>query len=429
VKVWHFSTSDIRGGAARAAYRLHDAMRAEGIESRMYVRDMQSDDLDVRPISYKSLRKLSFKEYFRRMSLIFMYGARKRQKGPKTTFNRNMAPEIDLDSFPDASDESPDALILHWISGCLNVNGITSLAERYGCPVLWIATDEEPFTGGCHYTLGCTRYKEMCGSCPQLSSDREYDLSRFTWSEKQTLSRVKKFALIGSTDCLYESIRLSSLFRHSKLAKIPAPLSGGSYRALDRDTARKVLQIPEDKTVIMAGAMSFHMPRKGMDLLKKAFSIVKEKRRAGGKGIEDILLLFVGRINRSWLDDLAMEYKEMGVIQSDTELSLSYQASDLFVCPSLEDVGPMMISQSMLCGTPVVSFRIGIAPELIINDETGYIVDNKNPEDLAEAIIKMIESPSLSLMGDKAEKQASRHHDTGRIINEFKTLIEEISRG
>jgi glycosyltransferase involved in cell wall biosynthesis len=45
-----------------------------------------------------------------------------------------------------------------------------------------------------------------------------------------------------------------------------------------------------------------------------------------------------------------------------------------------------MINESIMCGTPVVSFRMGVAEDLIINGETGYIVKLKNIRDLANGI-------------------------------------------
>ena len=41
-----------------------------------------------------------------------------------------------------------------------------------------------PFTGGCHYTLGCNKFISKCGRCPQLSSNLNYDLSTFIQNRK-----------------------------------------------------------------------------------------------------------------------------------------------------------------------------------------------------------------------------------------------------
>ena len=47
MKVLHLSYSDINGGAARATYRIHHALRKEGIDSRMWVNKLSSEDWTV----------------------------------------------------------------------------------------------------------------------------------------------------------------------------------------------------------------------------------------------------------------------------------------------------------------------------------------------------------------------------------------------
>src|SRR5919197_4838991 len=60
VRVLHVNENDARGGAARAAYRLHRALRSTGVESRMLVARKLSDDTDVRPLARPTLdRRLS----------------------------------------------------------------------------------------------------------------------------------------------------------------------------------------------------------------------------------------------------------------------------------------------------------------------------------------------------------------------------------
>ena len=58
---------------------------------------------------------------------------------------------------------------------------------------------------------------------------------------------------------------------------------------------------------------------------------------------------------------------------SGGQLSQAYSAADVFVSLSREDVGPMTIVESLLCGTPVVAFQVGLAPEVIEQYATGII--------------------------------------------------------
>ena len=83
-------------------------------------------------------------------------------------------------------------------------------------------------------------------------------------------------------------------------------------------------------------------------------------------------------------------YKNIGYLKTEEELASVYKASDIFVCPSIEDAGPMMINESITCGTPVVSFNMGIAKDLVINDFTGYRAKLGDSRDLANGIFRLL---------------------------------------
>ena len=83
----------------------------------------------------------------------------------------------------------------------------------------------------------------------------------------------------------------------------------------------------------------------------------------------------------------------LGYLQGDALLASAYVASDLFVCPSVEESGPMMINESIMCGTPVVSFDMGVAPDLVHSGKTGYRAELKSSADLARGIRQVLDLP------------------------------------
>ncbi|MDQ1327252.1 MAG: hypothetical protein QG641_532, partial [Candidatus Poribacteria bacterium] len=96
------------------------------------------------------------------------------------------------------------------------------------------------------------------------------------------------------------------------------------------------------------------------------------------------------------------ESKYSGMLRDDNALAAAYQAADLFVCPSIEDAGPMMINEAVMCGTPVVSFDVGVAFDLVHNGITGYRAENKNSVDLAKGM-----SLILNMSKDERQKVSS----------------------
>ena len=61
MNILHLSTSDIGGGAARAAYRLHSGLGLLGHESRMLVLKKQGDDKSVTKLNWSDDYILRFK--------------------------------------------------------------------------------------------------------------------------------------------------------------------------------------------------------------------------------------------------------------------------------------------------------------------------------------------------------------------------------
>ena len=73
-------------------------------------------------------------------------------------------------------------------------------------------------------------------------------------------------------------------------------------------------------------------------------------------------------------------------MKDDRIVALVYKAADVFACPSIDDFGPMMINESVICGTPVVAFRSGVAPDLIRSDSLGYLANKFDSDDFSKGL-------------------------------------------
>jgi glycosyltransferase involved in cell wall biosynthesis len=161
------------------------------------------------------------------------------------------------------------------------------------------------------------------------------------------------------------------------------------FKPSDKQLVRTTLGIPSDKKVIFFGATSYEQKRKGLSYLLKAFQHLK-KLLCSSNRQNDLLLVIAGNHNKGLFEQLPFEYKYIGMLNSDKELASAYQASDIFVCSSVEDSGPLMINESIMCGTPVVSFEMGGALDLVHTHKTGYRAMLKDSEDLARGIYRLL---------------------------------------
>jgi glycosyltransferase involved in cell wall biosynthesis len=80
---------------------------------------------------------------------------------------------------------------------------------------------------------------------------------------------------------------------------------------------------------------------------------------------------------------------------SDRELAQYYDSCDLFVMPSSKEGFGLVYVEAMAFGKVVVATREGATPEIVINGETGMLVDPNHPEELEKSIIHLLQNDSV----------------------------------
>jgi glycosyltransferase involved in cell wall biosynthesis len=71
--------------------------------------------------------------------------------------------------------------------------------------------------------------------------------------------------------------------------------------------------------------------------------------------------------------------------------AIAFSATDLFIFPTRADNLPLVLQESMACGTPIVSFNIGGVPDLVRPGETGYLAAPEDTADFRHGIIALLE--------------------------------------
>ncbi len=337
------------------------------------------------------------------------------------TFNFNRQSGVRLQSTLELLNFQPDVICLHWTSGLLTTADIRRVHEHYRCPIFHIVLDQEPVTGGCHYSFGCQGYMQKCGRCPLLPRSSDRDASRRGWERKRRHLADLPITLVAPTSWAEDRVRDSSLFKTFSVARIPLPIDVGVFRSGDSTVARNKLGLPLDRPIVFFGSSYLHEPRKGMAYLREALGILAQTNGRDSKqspaGAAPLLLV-AGHNPHEVVRDLPFEHRWLGHLDDERELAAAYQAADVFVCPSVEDAGPMMIPEAMLCGTPVVAFNTGGAPDLIEHGRTGVLADLKRADALAAGIASMlrkIRTPDCATVRQQvADKALSLHEPNSR---------------
>ena len=118
------------------------------------------------------------------------------------------------------------------------------------------------------------------------------------------------------------------------------------------------------------------------------------------------------------------EYYRMLRKQRKNIYTRSYASIDIVVVPSRhEDPAPNVNIEAMASGVPVVATRVGGTPELIVDGQTGLLVDKHSPEQIAECILRLASDPILrSRLGRAGKERVREMFD----VRKNAALVEEV---
>lgn len=280
----------------------------------------------------------------------------------------------------------PDAIIYLFQHNFLTAKNLFELNQITGSKIFWYLMDTAPLTGGCHYSWDCEGYKKACGNCPAFNSTVPKDQSYINLSYKLKYISKTGISIITPTEWQHKKSVESILFKSKPTTKILLSIDENVYNFISKATGRVKLGIPANKKVIFFGATSINHRRKGMRYLLEALDVIKQQ---GILNNEDILLLIAGDLDTNKFQ-LPFESRQLGILDNNEKLAAVYNAATVFVCPSIEDSGPMMVNQAIMTGTPVVSFNIGVSQDIVISGQTGYCARLMDKEDLANGIANVL---------------------------------------
>jgi len=282
----------------------------------------------------------------------------------------------------------PDAFIYLFPQFFLSAKDLFYLNKNTKAPILWYLMDMAAFTGGCHFAHSCTGYIKTCGNCPGIYSNSKKDQTHLNWVQKKSFIEQTDIIPIAASEWTYNQLKRSSLYKNKECKKILIPISSAIFKPGNKDLSRKSLGLPLSKKIILFGSVSVKENRKGFKELMQSLSILYGNLSSTVN--ENILIIIAGNSEFEYSDSIPFDCSTLGYLNY-TQLALAYQAADIFLCPSIEDSGPTMINQSIMCCTPVVSFDMGVASDLVFSGKTGYRAKLKDCSDFADGIKSILE--------------------------------------
>ncbi len=121
----------------------------------------------------------------------------------------------------------------------------------------------------------------------------------------------------------------------------------------------------------------------------------------------EIVVLMLGYGGEALAETVDIPILNLGYVGSDHLKAIAYSAADLFMFPTRADNLPVVLLESMACGTPMVSFNVGGVPDLVRPGKTGYLASPLNIGEFCEGIIQLLEDTNLrEKLGQQCRKIA-----------------------
>ena len=394
MKALLLSHSDGGGGAARAAYRLQQALVATGVDSRMHVDFKDSEDPRV------TRNNGPFADAARRLRITIeeIPAVVARHPQPRL-FAPGMMGAISARRI-NASDA--DIINAHWTNfGYLSVGQIGRITK----PFVWSLHDMWAFTGGLNYAPDDADARWRAGYRKDNRPPRErgWDIERWVAGRKKRAWTRPRHAITSST-WMANLVAGSSLLAEWQTHVIPNAVDTNTYAPQSRQSARSRFGIdPHVSVVVVVLPTHLNDPRKGFDLLRHALGHVGRASREGSS----VELAVVGHAQApaDWPSDLPPAHW-LGYLDDQGCID-AYSAADLVVVPSRQDNSPQTATEALACGAPVVAFRTTGLPDFVTHRETGYLAQPGDPIDLAAGITWVLDDAERrNALASKARARA-----------------------
>lgn len=194
---------------------------------------------------------------------------------------------------------------------------------------------------------------------------------------------------------------------------------------LDFETFGPGPEIEPDVDVTFCGRL---VPNKGVPDLLRACA-----QAADSLGGLRIRLIGRGPLE-SQIDALA---KSLGLsdaidrvawVDSAEDLATLYRRSRLVVCTSYNEGGPRVAPEAMLCGTPAISTRVGIMPEIIEHGVTGWLYDG-DPSSLSALLVEALGTPDrlATVRQSLRDTQPLARFERTRVLRELAEGIQSLA--
>ena len=412
MKIIHLSYSNYIGGASIAANRINNCLNKYDINSKLWVNEKLSNNQSLNT-------EEPFNKVVKNLKKLRRYLTWSLTKVIKTNLPIHHSVSLLPSSWVNLINNSDaDIVNFHWLQReTISIADIAKIKK----PIVWTLHDMWAFCGAEHYTND-NRWRTgyIANNRPDYESG--FDLNRWTWNRKKKHWK-KPIQIITPSNWLASCVRDSALMKNWPVTVIPYPIDINQWKPIKKETARKILKLPQNIPLILFGADGGGGdPRKGFDLLLEGLEFLKIKNT--NKNLE---LIVFGQNKPLRQKDYSFPVHYLGHLKSNNILQTVYSAADVMVIPSRQDNLPNTAIESLACNTPVVSFNIGGLPDIIDHKKTGYLAKPFDTIDLANGISWILKKYKKEQSNNDARKSSIIKFSEEEVSRKYKKIYASLT--
>ena len=265
-----------------------------------------------------------------------------------------------------------DLIHIHWANhGMIDIKEI----KKWDKQIVWTIRDMWPFTGGCHHSFNCEKYKLKCGSCPVLGSDVKKDLSSFVLRKKIKYLSVLPIKWVAISSWMKAQASSSQVLKKKQISVIFSGIDCKIFKVTSKKKSRLAFNFPLNKKIILVGAGNLRDKYKGFNYLINLLNKVKK---------DHLVVTFgSGALNKN---EIPQRIINLGYIDNNKDLSTLYNSADVFLAPSVAEAFGKTFAEAQACGLQVVCFNKTGPEDIVEHLKTGYLAKFEDEKDLLKGL-------------------------------------------
>jgi glycosyltransferase involved in cell wall biosynthesis len=251
-----------------------------------------------------------------------------------------------------------------------------------GIPVVAFMHDMYLVTGRCAYPLSCTLYRSGCdASCP---TSHEYprlapEKIAPAWRERGDIfTGPERIPLVGNSKWT-RKLAVQRFGATATTDVVHLGIDHELFTPMPKTVARRLLGIPDNKPIILMGAVDVHDQWKGGPSFHELLGALVQR--------VDLDVVVFGRLS----EKLTCR-KSFGLVRDERMMPLILNAADIFVSAATAESFGQSLLEASACGLPVIAFNVGGVSDVVVDNETGLLVDHQTVPNLLIAIDRLLKN-------------------------------------